>query len=291
MATIYVPKGTTDLSGLGVANTDTVRFIEGNQTVTAGLTSWNAFAAGLVSLEFGPQFTGTVGGGSAGNLDVDVDSGVGTLIYAAGGGSLYWGAASRTITRCKQLGQGNLYLSGGGTVTNLEMGLMAKYVSIGDAVVVTNVRQSTGQLFAQFPTGGNNAAFQTIDIDGGIANLERFLDGNGTLPVATISGNASVLVKRADTSATRPTATDGSNTAHTRVLGGLLKWCGGNMDIVTVQGDGRLDLSDAPAGITINTLNITAKALKNSVLKSRHGTITFTNTPVVWGGNTDDITA
>lgn len=296
MATIYVPKGTTDLSGLGVANTDTVRFIEGNQTVTAGLTSWNAFAAGLVSLEFGPQFTGTIGGGSAGNLDVDVDSGVGTLIYAAGGGSLYWGAASRTITRCKQLGQGNLYLSGGGTVTTLELGKMAKYVSVGDAVIVTNLRQSTGSLFAQFPTGGNGNGFRAITIDGGVSNLERFFDSDFGLCTADISGNASVVVKRADTSATRPTgsSTDGGADATQGVIrlsgNASLTWWGGNIDNIEVIGDARLDLSNAPAGITIDNLKITAKAMKNSILKSRHGTITITSS-TVWGGDTDDITA
>lgn len=295
MATIYVPKGTTDLSWLGVANTDTVKFIEGNQVVTAGLTAWNAFAAGLVSLEFGQQFTGTIGGGSAGNLDTDVDSGVGTLIYAAGGGSLYWGAASRTITRCKHLGQGNLYLSAGGTVTTLELGKMAKYASVGEAVVVTNLRMSTGSLSAQFPSGGNAAGFRDITMDGGVANLERFFDSDFGLCTAHISGNANVVVKRADTSATRPTgsSTDGitPTQAVIRLSGNAaLIWWGGNIDTIEVIGDARLDLSNAPAGITIAALKITAKAMKNSILKSRHGTITISST-TVWGGETDDITA
>ena len=297
---VVIPKGTTDLSTVTVANSDAVQFLDGNQTVTAGLTGWSGFAAGLVSLYIGPRFTGNIGG-AGGPLTVDIDSGAALFTNEAGGGNVYVrpGGGSSLITRIKHLGQGSLFLVGGGTVTNLEMGQMAKYVSVSENVLVTNFYQSTGASFVQWhasDTTASNNGFQTVVVDGGVAQFERFLDANGAGSSARISGNARVIVKRENTSAggaspSLPSATDGSNGAQIRILGGVLEWWGGNMDNVTVEGDGVLDLSNAPGDVAIYTLNITAKALSRSKLKTPNGTVSYNTTPVVRGGKTDAIIA
>ena len=108
MATVFIPKSTTDLGGAGVANGDDVVFGEGQQSVITNLNAWAAFA-GLNSINFDPRFTGTVGGGSAGSLLVDVDSATSSLVsYAAGGGALYLAAAGpdARIYRLKVIGNG-----------------------------------------------------------------------------------------------------------------------------------------------------------------------------------------
>jgi len=297
MAVITIPKGTTDLSTVTVANSDGVAFYDGGQTVTAGLTAWSAFAAGLVSLYLGPRFVGNIGG-AAGPLTVDVDSGAALVVNEAGGGNLYLrpGGVSSLITRLKHLGQGTTHLVGGGTVTNLEMGVMAKQINVSENVLVTNFWQSCGSSFFQWHASGANSGLQSIVVDGGVAQFERFLDGNGAGANATISGNARVIVKRENTAGsttTLPTATDGSNGAVVRINGGVLEWWGGNMDTVIVEGDGVLDLSNAPAGFNIYRLYITAKAMARSKLTTPNGTITYDTgsfTPVPRGGKTDTLT-
>ena len=299
MAVITIPKGTTDLSTVTVANSDGVAFYDGNQTVTAGLTGWSAFAAGLVSLYIGPRFTGNIGGAS-GPLTVDVDSGAALAINEAGGGNLYIrpGGVSSAITRFKHIGQGSTFFVGGGTVTNLEMGQMAKYVSVSENVLVTNFYQSTGSSFFQWHASGANSGLRTIVVDGGVAQFERFLDANanaeGGTNLVRISGNARVIVKRENTSSasvTPPTATDGNNGSTIHITGGTLEWWGGNMDNVIVEGDGVLDLSNAPGDVAIYTLNITAKAMSRSKLKTPNGTVSYGTTPVPRGGKTDSIIA
>lgn len=288
MARIYVGKGVTDLSTTGVANTDDLVFMEGSQEVTAGL-NLSGFAAGLATLECGPRFTGNIGTASAGPLRCDVDSGASLVTLKNGGGNvmLYPGGGSSLISRIKQLGQANLYLMTGGTVTNLELGASCRYASVTGDVIVTNYRQSGGEAYVQWITA--NSAIQTIIVDGGTVNFERFLDGNFTGCSALIS-DGYVLVRRTDTSSTLPTATDGSSTAHTRVCGGTLDWQGGNMDTLTVTGDGVFDAWNAPAAFTINVLNITEKAMKRSRFKSRHATVTVT-TANIYNGETDNLLA
>jgi len=258
MATIYVPKGTTDLSGLSISDGDSLVFGEGSQTV-AGI-DLSGLNEGLSGISVLPSFTGSIGSPSTGPLRADLDSGAGKIVYNAGGGSFFYqpDGDDDLCNEIECLGAGTLYLLGGGTVTLLEIARGAVHISAD--VVVATIRQTGGTVTQLYKSTANT----NLWIEGG-----EFVTGRGFSGTANVWGGR-VVVRREDTGATLPTgatlniAPDGS-----------VKWMGGN--ITTVNAAGPIDLSDAPNAMTITNLNISAKARERSRLTSKYAAVTITN--------------
>lgn len=275
MATIFIPKSTTDLNtspANTVAGGDTVIFGEGSQTIASSLTQWSGLS-GLAGLFIDPKFTGTIGGAS-GALDVDVDTTTASLVnYAAGGGALYIKAAgpSALIQRLKHVGSGSVSITGG-TVNRLEQ--RSGRLNVNSSTTVPTFYMSGGDASFQHITA--NSAFQELYISAGSLNTERGLDGNHAGARMAIAGG-SVTVARVDSSSTVPTGTDGAGGAVIEVFGsGSLTWRGGNIDNLWVIG-GSVDLSGITQNVTITNLYIDAAGLSRSNLASKFFTAAVTN--------------
>lgn len=264
MATRYIGKGVTDLSTVGITDTDTLYSSEGGQTYSAG-TNLSALTQGLTAWYVEERFTGN--GGTPGSpIRVDFDAGIGQFSYAAGGGSWYYypGGDESLCNEIEQLGRGRLFLSTGGTVTALEQA--NGYVYIPDTVAVTNFRQTGGECDQLYSSTLNTTWF----IDGGL-----FRTGRGFTGTSYVGGGANVIVSREDTSSTLPTG-------GTLVVGdATVKWRGGNITAVVLASAGAmLDLSEAPNAATI-AVSGTAKALARSKLSSKYATLTVNVTEYV----------
>src|SRR5690606_6314523 len=116
-ATIYVPKGTTDLSGLSISDGDSLVFGEGSQTV-AGI-DLSGLNEGLSGISVLPSFTGSIGSPSTGPLRADLDSGAGKIVYNAGGGTVARRGIARGAGHASAAGVVATTRQTGGTVTQL----------------------------------------------------------------------------------------------------------------------------------------------------------------------------
>lgn len=258
MATVIVPKGTTDLSGLTITDEDNLHFVEGGQVVSEGLTE-SGLATGLTFLRVFPTFAGSVGGAAHGAFKADI---ITALEYNAGGGSFYYepSGAADSCAKLMVAGSGRFYATGGGTIVEAQVD--NAYLSIAAAVLATNIRQGGGTIEQLY----NATANTDWTIDGGV-----FRTGRGFSGTARISGGAEIVVAREDSSSTLPTGGTG-------ILGdGRVKWRGGNAGTWYVGRNAMLDLSEAPADMTITVVGH-AKAIARSILKSRHATVTATVT-------------
>lgn len=268
MAIVKVPKGTTDISALG-ADTDTLQFLEGNQTVTAGLNK-SALTEGFAAIHVANTFTGQIGSGS-GALRCDVDSGAGKFTYHAGGGACYYNpdGDDNLCDELEIISGGTFYLVNDGTVT--ELSVAKGNLIVADGVIVTSHRQTEG-----YSTYGYNAtALTTLWVGGGQVNTQR------SATTAFIS-NAQVVFKREDSSATVGAAT-------TLNLAGpcYVKWCLGNITTVNLtHPQAVIDFSEAPNDLTVTNLNGFGQALSKSRTASKFATVTVTNT-TTYGGSSD----
>ena len=282
MATVFVPKSTTDFATVSVSDSDVLHFGEGSQTITGTLNADAALATGLTAMNFDPKFTGTVGGGSVGSMSVDVDAGTGIVSYAAGGGALYLAAAgaSAKVKRLKVIGNGSANLTGG-TFDLIEQ--RSGRLSINGSTTVTALAISGGEASALYIVG--TSGFQTVRMSGGTLTTERGLDSDFSGPLMQINGGK-VTVGRADSSSTLPTGTGSSTSGVIEVNGsGQLDWRGGNIDTLRVIG-GAVDFSSITQNITITNLIIDAAGLARSTIKgSKFFTVTVTNTTVYAADN------
>jgi hypothetical protein len=267
MAVVKVPKGVTDLTTYG-ADTDTLQFIEGNQTITAGLNK-TTLTEGFTNIYVAETFTGSIGSG-AGALRCDVDAGApGVFKYHAGGGACYY-TPEGDNSLCELLeiiSAGTFYLVGSGTVTdcNIARGNLV----IPDGTIVTNLYQSGGRT----TQGYNGTANTVLWVGGGQFNSQR------SCTTGNIHG-AEAIFKREDSSATVGTAT-------TLNIGkGYTKWALGNITTVNLlHPDAYLDLSEVPNDITITTLNGYGQALAKSRLSSKLATVTISTTNTLVGNS------
>lgn len=264
MSIAYVPKGTTDITAYG-SDTNELHFVEGGQTVSAGLNK-SALTEGFSKIFVAETFTGVIGG-ATGALLADVDSGAGLFKYHAGGGACYY-TPQGDNNLCLELEivtAGTFYLVSSGTVTKL--GIARGTLVTPDGVVVTSHYQTGGTT-----TQGYNATVNTnLWVGGG-----QFNSGRGFTTAYVNDANA--IFKREDTSAT-------VGAGGTLTIGkGYAKWCGGNITTVNlVHPDARIDLSEAPADLTITTLNGFAQAISKSKLVSKGATVTISTTNTLVG--------
>lgn len=253
MATFYVAKGTTNVSGTyGIAGGDTVYFSEGGQIITAGV-DLSGLGSAVAAVYVEPRFAGSIDPSTVFKVNATV------FRYSAGGGTWRMQAAgfANVITTLLHLGAGRMYLQGGGTVTNYEQASGYGYIS--DVVVATNIRMSGGQLDQLYSASANTDLF----IDGAVFNTGRGFSGN-----AFVTGGAQLSVSREDTGATLPTG------ANLYVMDGVCKWRGGNITAAYIGQNGMLDLSEAPNAVTITNTYGTAKGLARSKLASKYATVT-----------------
>lgn len=263
MAIVRIGKGVTDLTGL-IADTNEVHFVEGSQTVNAGLNQ-SALTEGSARVVVARTFTGNIGG-SGGALRMDVDSGNGIFEYNAGGGSC-WYQPNGDDNLCKDMrltGAGSMYLVNGGTVT--ELGIAKGYLSVADSVVVTNLRASGGSTVV----GYSATAITELHAGGGQIISQRSC-------TTGVFNNVAAVFKREDTSGTVGTATT------IRIGNARVKWCLGNITTVELNHpDAFIDLSEAPADLTITTLKGFGQAIAKSLTKSKLATVTIsTTTPYI----------
>lgn len=255
MATFYVAKGTTNVSGTyAIAGGDTVYFSEGGQIINAGV-DFSGLGSAIAAMYVEPRFAGSI------DPSAVMKANITTFRYSAGGGSWRIQAAgfANVVTTLLHVGQGRMYMQGGGTFTNYEQASGYGYASAD--VVLTNIRMSGGQLDQLYSASANTDWF----IESAVFNTGRGFSGN-----AFVVGGAQVSVSREDTGATLPTG------ATLYVLDGVVKWRGGNLTAAYVGSRGMLDVSEAPNAFTLGTLNGTAKGLARSKLSSKYATVTIT---------------
>lgn len=275
MANVSIPRGTTDLTGL-LADTNQFFINEGDQNISLGL-DYSSLTEGFAGGYVGPGFTGNIGGGSAGALKCDFDSGAtATFDYAAGGGSCTY-RPNGDNNLCIQLfnrSRGKLYLVDGGTVTDLHCA--SGYTSVGESVVVTTLLQSYS---ADVKVGYNASVITTGTISGGTLNSAR---GFTTLNCYGGSAPSSITLARETLNLSTTPAVTTLNVYNTLVKLNSAS----NITTINLFGpDAMLDMSGTPASITVTTLNGDPWAIKRSKLKSMYGgiTITFTTTNYKFG--------
>lgn len=272
MATITLPKGTTDLGTLSSLNNNILLIGEGNQTVTTGLDQ-SGLAAGIDSVyyQMGPtvNFRGTSG--------QFLKAGIVTILFLNGyGGTIYYtpiGAGTQTTcTRAKNIGANRLYVGGGGTITSMEHSGNA-YTNVDDSSIITTLSVDGGQVDVQYIS----TAITTLYMSAGQLTIGR--------PVTTawINGGNTV-VTREDTASTPPAWTT------INMGGGTLKWRGGGITTLRALGSATLDFSDVPAALTIGTLIVSRGVLERSTLKGRNFVVTISSLTVL-GAEGDAILA
>jgi len=267
MATQYISKSTTDLTG-ALTTDNVVVFSEGSQQVTGGMDQ-SGLANGLAQLLLESRFTGTIGGGAAGPLIVDVDVSPGIVRNNAGGGALYIkpGGGNTLITTLEQVGAGATYVQSGGTVTTA--GCARGMLSITTDVICTNLAVIGGTCIQAY-----KATVNTLLIcKGGTLRTGR------GITTGHFADKCDVEFSREDTSATLPVATT------INLFGGRVKWRGGNITTLNYFG-GFLDITEAPADLTITNLNGTSDQLAASGLTmAAGGTITSRTGAVITATN------
>lgn len=263
MATLYIAKGDTDLTGNLGTGGDNVIFGEGNQYITGGLNTTGALTNGLANVSVMRRFTGRIGGGSAGPLRLQI---TGTLWYDAGGGwlQLYPNGTADTAAKILYTGQGRLEVVSGGTVTNFEQDGGASSFITGD-VVVTNAWLGSGESNIKYHATG----ITLLWVVGGKHTIERKIADSNT----AYFGAGYTIFQREDTSATVPTATSCVlNVAD----GAVVDWAGGAVGTVNLLGPrSRFFVSKANIDLTIGTVLGDPRAIAASGLPYKSsGTVT-----------------
>ncbi len=271
MATITLPKGTTDLATLASLNNNILLVGEGNQTVISGLDQ-SALAAGLDSVYFQTGSTVTF----RGSTGTPFKAGIATLMSLRQyGGSIYYtpvgAGTTTTCARIKSTTATRLYLSAGGTVASLECS-GSSYTNVDDNVNVTTLAVDGA---ATVDALYKSTVFTTIWMGGGTLNSGR---GFTTCHM----GGGVANFSREDSSSTAPAGTT------LNCFGGTLKWRGGNITTVNATGAAMLDFSDVPAACTIGTLNVTRGVLERSLFKGKNYTVTI-STLNVFGADVDAV--
>ena len=248
MADFYIAKGVTDLSTASITNGASVYFMEGEQTVTAGM-NLSALTT-LVDIIFGPGFAGNV-------PDLQFDSS-GTVRYEASGGSVGLiadGTATEIIAKVEHMGFGRLTAKTAGTITEWQQGRGIGVIQ--DSVIATNIRMSGGQLKQYYKSTANTG----WTISGG-----TFHTGRGFSGTANVTGGT-VIVRREDSSATVPTGGTLNISGPAKV-----KWCGGNITALNLlTPDSRVDFTEVVAALTITDITGFASAIYASGLPTAAG--------------------
>lgn len=263
MATVSVPRGTTDLGPLTINDADILQFMDGESNISAGnnLSSFDdAGTGGLTGLYFGPNATPIIEPAYA--LRADVDQGAGLVHIASNGGrlALYPGGSSGVFTRLRHIGATQATIMSGGTVTTFEQSSGSELVT-GDVSVTTAYCIGGNTMFRYKST-----AITTLWVTGGNVSLLR----TGT----TINVVAGVLTVYPENTGTNvPTSTTVS------VYGGTFRWRGGDITTLNVFGPNAVvDFSGITQDITVSTVNVDKGAKRNPMCKwngSRY-TVTYT---------------
>lgn len=260
MASLEWAAGNTNVTtGFGgtIASNDSLNFGVGSDNVTGGMDQ-SAYDLALLTASY--RWTGNVGGaGSALNVDIN-QAGAGTLNWGAGGGSLYIGAASRTIAKFVHSGMGAVYLSGG-TVTTVET--QSGVVNANDATTTTTLYVYGGEV-----TYDDNAtAITTAYVRGGVLNLKR--------GITTLNVMGGTVRKYTDANLTARAATT------INLWGGVLDYRSGTLTTVNAYG-GELWMLYAQRTFTVTNLYHTPGA--KLYLASRGPKVTITNQYSIAGG-------
>lgn len=167
MANLEWAQGNTDFTtGFGgtITSNDEANFGVGNDTVTGSL---NQSTKDLLLLSASPQWTGNVGSPSAGALNIDVNqTATGIVQWGASAGTLYIGAASRTINKFRMTGFGSVYVQGG-AVTTAEV--QSGTFGVNDSTTTTTLYVYGGEVTYD----DNSTGITTINVFGGTLNLKR----------------------------------------------------------------------------------------------------------------------
>ncbi|TPV94874.1 MAG: hypothetical protein B7733_13130 [Myxococcales bacterium FL481] len=262
MADVYVPKGTTDLSGLSISNNDTIIFAEGSQHVTAGL-DLTSTASGL-TIEAGPGFTGTLGG-----TDGSLQFKGATLTWKAGGGEIHFQPTS--TQNVEIVGGARAYIKGGGTVGSLD--IACPFARITDDVAVNTLKQRGGEC----TMGYNATKLQAVRMGSGSFSSERGLSG------ACYAFNGTQVWGRQQADLAKP-AIDGSTMT---VAAARISFLSLSTSTVGIEADDKsvLDARKVNNALTLSG-NIGAASFGNSHLKSAFATVTTTNLDQ-YGGDAD----
>ncbi len=270
MADVYIPAGTVTLSG--IANGDSVYFMEGSQTVTAG-KDLSALTT-LVDVVFGERFSGIV-------EDLQFDSS-GVVHYRASGGRVSLvanGTSTEVIAKVVHNGGGTLTLKTAGTFTEYQQSRGVGIIT--DEVNATGIRMTGGDLTQYYKSTANT----NWTIAGG-----TFKTGRGFSGTANVTGKARVIVRREEAGSTSPTGAT-LNIADDAIV----MWMGGNITTVNFLGpNAKLDLTNLPKDITITNATGFTKAFYDAAMPIAAGgtqkfangkQVTLTNAATIYGGD------
>lgn len=246
MATITVPRGTSDLSGLGTADHDILQFMNGECVVTAGL-DLSGFTDGLAALIFGANASVYIDASNP--LKLDVDYGASPVVhYAQNSGSvaLHPGGGSGAFTRVRHVGAAPLILMGGGTVTTHEQARGSGTVT--GAVSLTNEVLTGGELLVRY----KSTAVTKWEQSGGRGMLMR-----SQTAIWMYGGVLDVYPENAGTNV--PTAT---TIYH---FGGTINWRGGNIGTLIGRGaTAVLNMSEITQDVAVATVDVDTLYKRNA---------------------------
>lgn len=252
---VFVPKNTSDLSTVGIAVSNLVRFMEGSYTVSTGgnLSALAGLSEVFVGIAASPNFPAT------NPLRTAVNAGTPNTFKHAGGGTMYInadGSGTDSITTFQGVGTATCYFVTGGTLTNFEIGSGTYWVSAD--VAVTTMWVMGGETTLVYSA----TRMTTLNMGGG-----NVTSGRGISTTLNLGGGR-LRIRRENTTSTLPNCS-GAGTCN--LFGGMLDYAGGKFfqsGTINVLG-GVLNMSDVPISISAGTLNITAQSRKLSTLESK----------------------
>lgn len=273
MATVTVPRGTSDLGPLTINDTDILQFMDGESNITAGndlSTFDDAGTGGLTGLYFGNAATPIIENAYALKVDVDQSPGIVHVASNSGKLSLHPGGSSGVFTRYRHVGAIQSTIMTGGTVTTFEQSLGSVLVTGG--VTVTTAYCIGGMTMFRYKSSG----ITTLQVSGGTVSLLR-----SATTIVLIAGTLTVYPENTGTNV--PVATTVS------VYGGTLIWRGGDITTLNAFGPNAVvDFSGITQDITVSTINADKHAKRNPKCKWNGSRYTVTYTTKAPRGDDND---
>lgn len=274
MATVIQTPGVETVAT--VADTDTLQFLEGSQTLSAGGDK-SGLATGLASVQLAK--TCLVQNTAADPLKCDLDVSSSSHLTDERRANRPWyfwpggGSALAKIVRVLNGGMQNLI--GGGRLEQAQ--LRSGIINAASAVRVDAVYQCGGAMNQAIHASTNTNT--DIYCVRGTFNSERGFSGT------CYAGPGSVMKFRRKDNSSGSMPTGGTLI----VCGGKVEWGIGNITNLYLL-DGEFDISAVPADCTITNLFIFSHMKRSSgvKLKGRNATVSITNT-TVWADETTDL--
>lgn len=264
MATKVIPKGTEDLSSLGIAAGDSIFIGMGDQSISAGIDF--SGGAAMVDVTISGKFTGNFGTSST----PAKFGATGIVTYEAAYGGLYAvisDTGSDLIARFvnRSVG-GHAFFTTAGTITNLHQ-LLGK-TDLDESVLCTNAYVDGGKLTQQYNATGN-----TLLVGTGPAEILT----RRSMTTGLFSNGCKVTARRLDL-----TTSPGITATTLSLFDASLDWWGAAISTLNLySAESVFNWRDAVAGYTIGTVNGHVDAIRACGLRQGNNISNYGQTVVV----------